>query len=222
MLNNIQYLSVKWTVSRGRDTYGYNIVTVRDEDGNAYRCNGGGYDMTGTSFGMWMEANYQDRLLSLPDETGVENLQRKYYGLRKITLDGKPKASLDGACGLSSMMTIADAIGLKVSRDYDRTDRKRKFETRGWYIEDTNVPRTLTTTSGKVFTRAYSLEDLDLEWKKDANWQVIFKIKNDDGVVRDYCRETQPREMYNPYTIMRWAEQKCLEHNLHGADIQLF
>jgi hypothetical protein len=217
-----QYLSVKWSVSRGRDTYGYNICTIRDEDGKVYRCNGGGYDMQGTSFGMWMQDHYQDRLLKLPDETGIDNLQRKYYGLRKQMVGGMQRAHLDGACGMSSMEKIADGIGLKMVRDYDRADRKRRFETRGWYIEDTGVPREIVTPTGLVITRSYDLSDVDTEWKENANWQVIFKIKNDDGVVRDYCRETQERKMHTPLSIVEWAVQQCGQHKLHGADIQLF
>jgi hypothetical protein len=217
-----KYLSLKWSVSRGRETSGYNICTVRDEDGKAYRCNGGGFDMVGTSFGLWLAENYQNELMKLPDERGVQNESRKYYGMSKSERKGKPYVYLDGGCGLECMIRIADAIGLRVTRDYDRADRRRKFETRGWFIEDTHVPRTLTTTSGKIFTRQYDLQDLDAEWKASANWQVIFKIKNGDGVVRDYCRETQPREQYTPVSILHWAEQQCLQHNLHGADIQLF
>lgn len=48
-------LTVTWTVSRGRDTYGYNIVTLRERGDVVARCNGGGYDMRGTVFADWLE-----------------------------------------------------------------------------------------------------------------------------------------------------------------------
>lgn len=60
---NINHLRMSWSVSRGRDTYGYNICKLTDGNtGKQYRCMGGGYDMQGTVFGDWLEANYPDRL----------------------------------------------------------------------------------------------------------------------------------------------------------------
>ena len=44
-------LTFKWTVSRGRDSYGYNIVTLRVDGDKVSSCNGGGYDMKGTCLG---------------------------------------------------------------------------------------------------------------------------------------------------------------------------
>ena len=73
-----------------------------------------------------------------------------------------------------------------------------------------------------VITRRFDDEDLKSEWKKNANWQVIFKIRNDDGIVRDYCRETRIRCIESLEEVERWAEQQCLIHKLHGAEIQLF
>lgn len=70
-------------------------------------------------------------------------------------------------------------------------------------------------------TYRFDEEDLKSEWKKNANWQVIFKILNDDGVVRDYCRETRLRS--DPLEeVERWAIAECAKHKLCGADIQLF
>jgi hypothetical protein len=73
-----------------------------------------------------------------------------------------------------------------------------------------------------VITRRFDDEDLNSAWKKDANWQVVFKIRNDDGVVRDYCRETRLREVYNLTEVEWWAKEQCIFHKLHGAEIQLF
>jgi hypothetical protein len=60
-------------------------------------------------------------------------------------------------------------------------------------------------------------------------WQVVFKIKNDDGVVRDYCREQPPlvsldddpwfREMTRG-EVVAWAEKTIVTHKLHSYDIQ--
>ncbi len=38
------YLAVRWSTSRGRDTYGYNICSVTDQaTSKRYSCKGGGY-----------------------------------------------------------------------------------------------------------------------------------------------------------------------------------
>lgn len=62
-------LEFKWTVSRGRETYGYNICTLFVDGSKVAACNGGGYDMQGTSLGDWVARTYRDRLMTLtPDE----------------------------------------------------------------------------------------------------------------------------------------------------------
>lgn len=58
-------LEFKWTVSRGRDTYGYNICTLYTDGVKVARCNGGGYDMKGTCLGNFIAHAYADRLLAL-------------------------------------------------------------------------------------------------------------------------------------------------------------
>jgi len=103
-----EYLELKWTISRARDTYGYNVVTLRDESGNRFRANGGGYDMVGTVFGQWLMAAHGDKLTALDPS--------KFYGL--TVRDGV--ARVDGACGLSAMRRIAEAIGVTVKATLDR------------------------------------------------------------------------------------------------------
>lgn len=132
------YLEIKWTVSRGRDTYGYNICTIKDTRRDTrHRCNGGGYDMQGTSFGNWLEDTYQARLIeikdkahSISDENGWHDQEGgSLYGM--VYRTGNNTVMLDGACGLSSMMKIAEAIGLKLESVYSRSGLK------GIYVEDT-------------------------------------------------------------------------------------
>lgn len=113
-------LDLSWSVSRGRDSYGYNICRLDDTTtGKRYKCNGGGYDMTGTVFGDWLEDVYQDRVLALAAG------DKKFYGLR--VNDGK--AHLDGACGIDCMLDVARAIGLEVQRYHNK-----KGATTGWLI----------------------------------------------------------------------------------------
>jgi len=56
-------LSVKAGTSRGRNTYGWPMVTlIVNSSGKCYRARGGGYDMYGTVIAEYLESAYQDRL----------------------------------------------------------------------------------------------------------------------------------------------------------------
>ncbi len=92
-------LQFKWTISRGRDTYGYNICSLYVDGKKVTSCNGGGYDMIGTCLGDWIEKEFREELKSLDVD--------KYYGLREY----EGKRYLDGGCGFSSMKSIIEALG---------------------------------------------------------------------------------------------------------------
>lgn len=66
-------LRFRWGTSRGRDTYGYAICTLFVNGDKRASCNGGGYDMKGTSLGIWIAETFPDRLNKLID--------KEYYGL---------------------------------------------------------------------------------------------------------------------------------------------
>jgi hypothetical protein len=140
-------LEFKWTVSRGRDTDGYNICTLWDaKTGKRLAsCKGGGYDMEGTSFGDWVETRFQDELLELANRKPVDKYNKdskewervptdnKYrgsgselYGLTAYTKGGEiVKVSLDGACGFESIQRIFNALGLEVK--YLRSTKSTKL-----------------------------------------------------------------------------------------------
>ena len=125
MKNQINHLSLSWSVSKGANTYGYNICRLDDRNnGKRFRCMGGGYDMIGTVFGEWLQHYYQAELLKIKDGG--------FYGMTYLA--NKNKVSIDGACGIESMIRIAEAIGLEVERDYIATGRRRG-ETIGWFIQ---------------------------------------------------------------------------------------
>lgn len=136
----ITHLKLSWSVSRGVKTYGYSICRL-DSELRRYRCMGGGYDMVGTVFGDWLQTEYQESLQAWarkqPIEpayshvTGYWRIKSK-YGIT-ITPDGR--VSLNGACGIESMLRIAEAIGLDVEREYRRQGRNRG-ETLGWYVSE--------------------------------------------------------------------------------------
>ena len=108
----MRILKIKWSVSRGRDTYGFHICTLYDGE-RAYRTKGGGYDMVGTVFGEWLLDHCSDKIEKLD--------QSQFYGLGHYN----GKAYLDGACGLNSMIKIARAIGLGVREYYIKGDLKK-------------------------------------------------------------------------------------------------
>lgn len=134
---NTEYLSLAWSTSRGRDTYGYNIVSLSSGyRGKRYRTCGGGYDMTGTVVADWLQDNYQDRLLAIGNQFAAtyskkdgyvsdNNNRAKLYGGTFHTKE--KRVSLDGACGLSSIECIAVAIGISLSATCNRKGRTTGF-----------------------------------------------------------------------------------------------
>lgn len=125
MKTQINKLMLSWAVSKGSNTLGYNICRLDDRNnGRRFRTIGGGYDMVGTVFGNWLEHNYQPELLKIKDSA--------FYGMTYRA--DKNQITLDGACGIDSMLRIADAIGLDVQRDYIAKGRRRG-ETVGWFVQ---------------------------------------------------------------------------------------
>jgi hypothetical protein len=119
-MDKIKYLELKYTTSKGRETYGWNIVSLIDGDKRFKTC-GGGYDMIGTVLADWLQANYYDKLLPLNP--------LEYYGIFK-TYDRKG-IRLDGACGLDCIQKIAKAIGVSVQTVY-----KPKYGTKGFIVTE--------------------------------------------------------------------------------------
>ena len=143
MKNQINKLSLSWGISKGRDTLGYNICRLDDRNnGRRFRAIGGGCDMIGTVFGEWLEANYQKELLGIQCNAHmmwsakfgrIENKgDTRFYGMTYDQIQNR--VYLDGACGIDSMIRIAEAIGLEVERDYIAKGRRRG-ETIGWFVQ---------------------------------------------------------------------------------------
>ena len=61
-------IELKWTTSRGRDTYGYTICSLFEGSHKQTSCNGGGYDMRGTVVGNWITRTFREELLRLKPE----------------------------------------------------------------------------------------------------------------------------------------------------------
>lgn len=113
---------LRWNVSKGRDTYGYDICSLWQNGSKITSCSGGGYDMAGTCFAAWLKLQYADRLKKLytPGFYGLQFVKKKKNG-KYIYLKRYNEGCqiyLDGACGWSSMEKVAKAIKLTITQSY--------------------------------------------------------------------------------------------------------
>ena len=107
---------MKWTISRGRDTYGYNICSLYVGNKKVTSCKGGGYDMKGTALGDWIAQEFQE-VLKDSDLTG-------YYGHYKNDETGA--ITLDGGCGWNCMVRILEEV-CKFALDWAGDTRNHDF-----------------------------------------------------------------------------------------------
>lgn len=107
-------LEFRWTVSRGRDTYGYNICTLYVDNIKVSSCNGGGYDMQGTCLGEWLQTVEPEKIKHLNASTyyGLFHYNSKTKNSQKIGSKNS-ETYLDGACGLDCITRIGNALGYK-------------------------------------------------------------------------------------------------------------
>lgn len=109
-----QTLEFRWTTSRARDSYGYNVCTLYVDGCKVASCNGGGYDMQGTCLGIWVEREYADRLRKLrPAKIRKQNQGRGFYGLTFHDPDFDPgKAKLPSGKTVAQAEADGDSMGL--------------------------------------------------------------------------------------------------------------
>jgi hypothetical protein len=96
--------------------------------------------MVGTVLGEWLESEYQDRLQALTVSIKGELVDcgyscksylkhpTKLYGL---TIKPNGHVSVDGACGISCMVDIADTLGIELV-----WTGNRKGHTKGYFVVD--------------------------------------------------------------------------------------
>tara|TARA_Y100000310_G_C20309609_1_gene635614 strand:- start:36 stop:503 length:468 start_codon:yes stop_codon:yes gene_type:complete len=150
-------LLFKWTVSRGRDTYGYNICSLWVDGSKLTSCNGGGYDMKGTSLGLYIACAFAEKLNTLKEEFygltyhnpnykcseevvekekagesfGLERYQDFYKQSSKLPTERHTIPQIDGACGFSSVEDIMKAIGLRLKYVHGSTNESIYLLTNG-------------------------------------------------------------------------------------------
>lgn len=113
---------LKYGVSKGRDTYGYNIVTMYVDGTKVTQTCGGGYDMRGTVLGKYATEQYKELLKSLTANYGSMDTTKGFYGLnfyskeheRHNTYHEGDNVYIDGACGWSSVERILNEIGVTI------------------------------------------------------------------------------------------------------------
>ena len=150
-LDKIKSLTVKWTISRAQDTYGYNICTViNDDNGERFKCLGGGYDMLGTSLANFIQKEYQSELMQNSGKAyslrgHPENIQdttkQGFYGMTSHYQNGLvTHITLDGGCGINSIeRIIKEVLGLTLERKYSYDRKGRVKDTVGFYLYPTEA-----------------------------------------------------------------------------------
>lgn len=121
-INFEKVIEFKWSVSRGYNTYGYNICRVYiDGQKTKHAVNGGGYDMRGAAFSGWIKEIFSDELKKLDSS--------KFYGLSFWNEKTKKyqkrfskncRVYVDGACGFNCMGAILHHLGYTMK--YIKTD----------------------------------------------------------------------------------------------------
>ena len=149
-------LTVAHGTSRGRDTYGYGIVTLHDYiSGKKFKTIGGGYDMHGTVLGEWFEDCLKtNTFLRQAFAKGVKKALKEYpnerlYGMNMKTRKGKDgwikarlikeilnqEFHLDGGCGSRCIEEFITMAGLKLKSNYIRATRKGAYDQfTGWTV----------------------------------------------------------------------------------------
>ncbi len=111
-----------WSVVDGS---GYNRCTLSVDGEKVASCDGGGYDMTGTCWGEWLQNTYPERIREL--------IREPIYGLKfynpniagnwiDLPTERHTRVSLDGGCGIDCMFHVLRAIGGEVVRRPTRGD----------------------------------------------------------------------------------------------------
>ena len=126
-------LEFRWTTSRARESYGWNICTLYFNGKKVASTRGGGYDMKGTALGNWAMEQFQERLQDIAHlaYSNYARIEKAYVDIPRIQgaatlygmttqwtgmdLDRKPQhVSLDGGCGWESVINVLKKIGVQV------------------------------------------------------------------------------------------------------------
>ena len=112
---NWRYNKLTFRYSDGRHGITAKVVDKRGDIIKGVRCTGGGYDMTGTCVGQFVEQCFPEQIKRLDS--------REFYGLdhwntkskkRQHRSSENTRTTIDGGCGMNSMRNILEKIGFKL------------------------------------------------------------------------------------------------------------
>jgi len=148
-------LSERWTISRGRDTCGYNVCTITYGRSLKTRAHGGGYDMAGTALAEMLcehPVTAPIILAMLRRKVKANAIRRsggvgegrffgegRFYGCWYISKGrGRDeKFGIDGGVGSDTVIRLLlKHCGIKIEPQYDLA-RKRRARN-GWLIRPAN------------------------------------------------------------------------------------
>ena len=102
-----------------------NVVKIKDSRGDFIKgvgCRGGGYDMTGTCLGQFIQKMFPDQIKRLDsrDFYGLQhyNMKRRGQAAFQAKASKHTRTTLDGGCGMQAMQNILNRIGFKLQRVY--------------------------------------------------------------------------------------------------------
>jgi len=122
----IQTLSLNWTTSKAKDTYGYNRLALKDSRENTLSVTcGGGYDMQGTLLGNFINDNFSELLkrINSGDFYGLTHYNSKRHKHQKKS-SKNTRTYVDGGCGIESMRKILAKIGFEFKFISETTNNK--------------------------------------------------------------------------------------------------
>jgi hypothetical protein len=140
----------KYGVSRGQDTYGYNIVSLYVDNKKVASTCGGGYDMNGCVLGQWINQTFGNELRELCAKeiaeaqreldqykfSGIPDEGLKYYndrgnGIYGLIVTGHKIfggiARIDGMCGFSVCKQVLKVLGYELEYITD-TDKESIYQ----------------------------------------------------------------------------------------------
>jgi hypothetical protein len=108
-------LQFKYSTSKAKSSYGYNVITLYVNGEKVARHCGGGYDMFSSVIGDWMTKQFNEELKKLPSKEhyGVFHYDKEIN--KRVPHSGaNTETFVDGACGTST--DILTAIGYNFER----------------------------------------------------------------------------------------------------------
>ena len=98
-----------------------NVVKIKDSRGDFIKgvgCRGGGYDMTGTCLGQFIQKMFPDQIKRLDsrDFYGLHhrNMKRRGQAAFQAKASKHTRTTLDGGCGMQAMQNVLNRIGFKL------------------------------------------------------------------------------------------------------------